>query len=48
MLDIDDFKAVTIGVIAYDPKYDVEKLMEKVDKRLYEGKRSGKNQVGSH
>ncbi|MCR4956873.1 MAG: GGDEF domain-containing protein [Lachnospiraceae bacterium] len=39
---------VTIGVIAYDPKYDVEKLMEKVDKRLYEGKRSGKNQVVSH
>ncbi len=37
----------TIGVTGFDPKLDLQAMMDDVDKKLYYGKRHGKNQVVS-
>ncbi len=36
---------VTIGVSSFDPSLDLHTMMDDADKKLYEGKRNGKNRV---
>ena len=36
---------ITIGISAYSPEKGIQDMMNEADKKLYDGKRSGKNQV---